>query len=107
MFSEEVIERFKAKIPALEGVCDYTVYGITHLDIENSDGSVRQIGKQHKLINQRNPTNEFFSVLIFERLRVDEPPQFLSKKQIYADVYIQISDDVLAGKESKREEIID
>lgn len=44
MLSEEVIERLKAEIPKLS-FCDYTLYGITHLDIELIDGSVKQIGK--------------------------------------------------------------
>jgi hypothetical protein len=28
---------------------------------------------------------------------VDEPEQFLTKKHIYADVYIEIDDEILAG----------
>lgn len=42
MYSEEVIERFKTKIPEIKG--DHTIYGITQLDIECRDGSVKQIG---------------------------------------------------------------
>lgn len=40
----------------------------------------------------------FSSVLLFERLRVDEPKTFLRRQRIYADVLIKISDKVLAGK---------
>lgn len=43
MLSEEVIERLKAKIPAIKG--DHKIYGITQLDIQCADGEVKQIGK--------------------------------------------------------------
>lgn len=45
MYSKEVIERLKTKIPKLKDVCDdYTIYGITHLDVKCCDGTIRQIG---------------------------------------------------------------
>lgn len=43
MLCEEVIERFKEKIPTITG--DHTIYGITHLDIKCADGSIKQIGE--------------------------------------------------------------
>lgn len=36
--------------------------------------------------------------MLFERLQVDEPEIFLEKNKIYADVLVQITDKVLAGK---------
>jgi hypothetical protein len=45
MFSDKVISKFKEKLPKLDEFCeDHTVYGITHLDIICSDGSLKQIG---------------------------------------------------------------
>lgn len=41
---------------------------------------------------------KFLAVLVFERLRVDEPEKRLVNNQIYADVYIKINDEVLIGK---------
>lgn len=101
IYSEEVIERFKAKIPTIKG--DHTIYGITQVDIQCCDGSVKQIGDyffySHWAIKILTHFNIFFSfkVLLFERLRVDEPEIFLAKKKIYADVLIKINDKVLYG----------
>lgn len=96
MHSQEVIEKWKAEIPKMKNLCDYTIYGITHLDIELCDGSVKQIGKAFSLFSLK--ITDLVLVLIFERLRVEEPQVFLKKNQIYADVYIKICDQVLAGK---------
>lgn len=55
----------------------------------------------------------FFSiraVLLFERLRVDEPTTFLEGKDVYADVIVKIKDEVLydiATKKISLEEAID
>ncbi|CRL02994.1 CLUMA_CG016259, isoform A [Clunio marinus] len=84
LLSEEVIERFKAKIPLLNNFCDHTIYGITQMDILRTDGSVKQI------------------VLVFERLLVVEPEIFITKDRIYADVYIKINDEVLIDIASKK-----
>lgn len=46
MYSQEVIDRFKEKIHLLKDVCDYRIYGITHVDIK-CDGFVKQIGDYH------------------------------------------------------------
>lgn len=43
MLSDEVIERFKTKIPVIKG--DHTIYGITQLDIQCADGELKQIGE--------------------------------------------------------------
>lgn len=40
-------------------------------------------------------------VLLFERLRIDEPPEFLQKNQMYADVLVEIDDEVLIDVASK------
>lgn len=48
MLSDEVIERFKAKIPTIRG--DHTIYGITQLDIKLFDGTVKQIGDYSRLL---------------------------------------------------------
>lgn len=37
------------------------------------------------------------SVLMFERLRVDEPKKFLLRPQVFADIYIRIDDELLIG----------
>ena len=42
MYSDEVFERFKSKIPMIKG--DHTIYGITQLDVTCEDGSLYQIG---------------------------------------------------------------
>lgn len=42
MYSEEVLERLKSKIPTIKG--DHTIYGITQLDVTCEDGSLKQIG---------------------------------------------------------------
>lgn len=45
MYSKEVIERLKAKIPKLKDVCDdYKIYGITQLEVKCCDGTTWQIG---------------------------------------------------------------
>lgn len=45
--------------------------------------------------------------MLFERLRVDEPPKFLDKNHIYADVLIKICDEVLIDIASKEISIDD
>lgn len=49
-------------------------------------------------MNEKVFQNKCFSVLIFERLRVEEPCVFLTQNQIYADVYVEIDDNVLSGE---------
>lgn len=44
-------------------------------------------------------------MLIFERLRVEEPQEFLTKSQIYADVYVKIEDEILAGNYINAKEV--
>lgn len=66
MYSEEVIERLKAKIPTIKG--DHTIYGITQLDIQCCDGSVKQIGA-YSFIRIR-PTvfkNKFFQQFCYSK----------------------------------------
>lgn len=45
MESQEVIEKLKEEIPKLERFGDYKIYGITHLDIELNDSSIKQVGE--------------------------------------------------------------
>lgn len=99
MLSDEVIERFKKKLPTITG--DHQIYGITHLDIKCRDGSVKQIGDYYQIYVWKINSKAKFSVLLFERLRVDEPENFLRNKQIYADVFVKIDDEVLVDIASK------
>lgn len=43
MLSAEVIKRLKAKVPTIKG--DHTIYGITQLDVQISDGTIKQFGE--------------------------------------------------------------
>lgn len=44
----------------------------------------------------------FHKVLLFERLRVDEPTKYLEVKDVYADVIVKISDEVLFDIATKK-----
>jgi hypothetical protein len=63
MQSEEVIKVFREEIPKLKSICDHTIFGITHLDIEKKDGTLKQIGKvlKTKISCSLTNYNPFFS----------------------------------------------
>ena len=97
--SKEVIEKLKEEIPKREKV----IQGITHLQIKLKDGGIKQIGNFFLKNFFYIKINCLVSVLILERGQVIEPQTLLKKNQIYADVFIEIHDQVLAGRKSRNE----
>lgn len=92
---EELIEKLKEEIPKYDKV----IQGITHLQIKLKDGGMKQIGNFLSLFVLQI-VHGFILVLVLERKQVIEPQTLLKKNQIYADVYVEIHDQVLAGKNS-------
>ncbi|CAO1373113.1 unnamed protein product [Diamesa serratosioi] len=79
MFSDEVINRMKLKISAIDKIKhkDHFTYGIVQMDIKKNDETVRQI------------------IINFENLTVTEPVEEILPDDVYADVLVLVNDEHL------------
>ncbi|CAO1311504.1 unnamed protein product [Diamesa tonsa] len=79
MFSDEVINRMKLKIPAIDRIVhpDHFSYGIVQMDIKKNDDSLRQL------------------IVNFENLTVTEPVVEILPDDVYADVLVLVNDEDL------------